>query len=274
MRFLPLLALLSGCAGFVADAPIDCRYCETWNGPQAPLQIADNTWYVGTAGLSSVLIRTEVGFVLIDGGLPQSAALIANNIRALGFDLADVNVILVSHAHYDHAGGIAALQRASDARVLARKKQAEALRNGGPLPDDPQYGIEPSEFPSVQHIQVVNDAAALSLGGRRFQVIATPGHTPGSTSWSWDDTLDGRQLTLVYADSLTAVSADGFRFSDGAGDALRRSAARIAELDCDLLLAPHPGAVNFFGTRDVSCADYALAAIERLERRLARELSD
>ncbi|MDH5621895.1 MAG: MBL fold metallo-hydrolase, partial [Gammaproteobacteria bacterium] len=93
------------------DAAADCSNCESWNQPQEPFRIYGNTWYVGTAGLSSILIETDEGLILIDGGLTQSAALIESNIRNAGFDPLTIKAILVSHAHYDHAGGVAALQR-------------------------------------------------------------------------------------------------------------------------------------------------------------------
>ena len=90
-----------------------------WNKPQAPLRVFGNTYYVGPRGLSSILITSEAGHVLIDGALPESAAMIASHVRQLGFRMEDVRVILNSHAHFDHAGGIAELQRLSDARVVA-----------------------------------------------------------------------------------------------------------------------------------------------------------
>ncbi|MDX1518415.1 MAG: MBL fold metallo-hydrolase, partial [Woeseiaceae bacterium] len=121
------------------DAPIDCTWCSEWNRPQAPFRISDNTWYVGVAGLSAILVDTGDGLVLIDGGLPQSAPLINTNIRALGFRPQDVAFILVSHVHFDHVGGIAALQRLSGARVLASDAAHTALASGELQPDDPQF---------------------------------------------------------------------------------------------------------------------------------------
>ena len=87
--------------------------------PQAPFRVFGNTYYVGVAGLSAVLVTSEAGSILLDGGLPQSAALIDENIRALGFTADAIRLIVSSHAHYDHAGGIAALQRLSGATVAA-----------------------------------------------------------------------------------------------------------------------------------------------------------
>ena len=121
-RVLPLIfviALLAACGPreLQPDAAYDCERCEEWNEPINPFRIHGNTWYVGTDGLSSILIDSGEGFILVDGGLPQSAARIVENIRGLGFDPLDIQAILVSHAHFDHAGGVSALQRMTRADV-------------------------------------------------------------------------------------------------------------------------------------------------------------
>jgi metallo-beta-lactamase class B len=112
------------------DTAYVCDQCENWNVPIEPYRIHGNTWYVGTDGLASILIDTDDGLVLIDGGLPQSAALIDANIRELGFDPLQIRAILVSHGHFDHAGGVAALQRLTRANVFTSEKGAATLSSG------------------------------------------------------------------------------------------------------------------------------------------------
>ena len=140
-----LLVVAIGCAvaatsldaQVVPDPAKECAQCAAWNVPQQPFRIFGNTYYVGTAELSAILVAGDDGLVLLDGALPQSAALIAANIEALGFELADVRLIVNSHTHFDHAGGIAALQRASGAAVAgqragrrsATRRQAEPRRS-------------------------------------------------------------------------------------------------------------------------------------------------
>src|SRR5262249_61118562 len=99
------------------------------------------TCHAGAARPSSVLITGSRGHILLDGGLPQSAPLIDANIRRLGFRTQDIKLIASSHAHYDHAGGIAALQRASGATVVASPAGARALERGEPAEDDPRFGF-------------------------------------------------------------------------------------------------------------------------------------
>ena len=123
-----LALLLLPIAASHAQGPIECPACAEWNAPQRPLRLHGNTYYVGTHGLGAILITSPQGHVLIDGGLPQSAPIIRANVESLGFRMRDVKLILNSHAHYDHAGGIAELQRASGARVLASAWSARVLK--------------------------------------------------------------------------------------------------------------------------------------------------
>ncbi len=235
-ELLAWLALLG-----VYDAPIDCANCAEWNRPQEPFQVFGNTWYVGTGGLGAVLIDTGDGLLLLDGGLPQSAAVIAANIEAAGFDVADIEFIGLSHAHYDHAGGLSALQRLSGAPVYAGEDAAEVLRRGELLPSDPQHGAGRTgqDFPAVAEAVGVTDGWTFSLGDVTIRAIATPGHTLGGTSWTWRSCEGGRCLDIVYLDSLSTAARPGYRFSDGLGELLDQTIARVANLDCDIMLSTH-----------------------------------
>ena len=277
----------------VPDAPAACASCEEWNEPREPFRVFGNTYYVGVRGLSSILIASGRGHILLDGALPQSAPHIDRSIRALGFRTEDVDLILNSHAHYDHAGGIAALQRASGAIVATSARGAEALRRGGPTDDDPQYALGWAEnrFPAVARVKEVRDGEVLRVGDLAVTAHATPGHTPGSTTWSWRSCEGSRCLNVVYADSLNAVSAPGFRFGgDGARPGLvetfRRSIEKVAALPCDIVIAVHPGFTDLDGklagrTETTGAADafvdadgcraYAADAARRFDARLSEE---
>ena len=269
------------------DEPIACDNCDRWNQPQSPFRIHGNTWYVGTQGLSSLLIESDEGLILLDGGLPQSAALIDENIRNLGFDPHDIEAILLSHAHYDHAGGLAALQRLSGATVYTSLAGIEALVAGRLQSDDPQYVENSSDgsFPPVKDVVAVGDGEVVTVGTVDVRAVYTPGHTPGSTTWTWQSCALNICYDVVYADSLTPVSAQGFKFTDsGTADKLVASAGVIADLDCDILLSPHP---FFFGMQDkleriddgnpfvnnVGCLVYADSSLSWLEQRLEAERS-
>jgi metallo-beta-lactamase class B len=233
----------------------------TWRQPQAPERIYGNTWYVGSHGLSAILVTSPRGHVLIDGTLPENAAMVEANIRALGFRVRDIRMILASHAHADHAGAIERLARDSHAAVAARATQARALRTGGEDADDPQRGDVPL-FPEVGDVRVIGDDAVVRVGPLAIQAHATPGHTPGSTSWTWTSCEGARCRFMVYADSLTLLAAGGYRYTDPAhperlGD-FRRALARLAALPCDILMTPHPeasGLLQRLAERDAGKAD-------------------
>ena len=146
VRTLSIAIALMGMSAFsafsaIAAEPIDCPACAEWNMPQEPFRIHGDSYYVGTKGLSSILIASDEGHVLIDGGLSESAQLIAANIETLGFSVEDVSLILNSHTHYDLSGGITELQRLCGASVAASAWSAQAMRLGASPLGDPQYGV-------------------------------------------------------------------------------------------------------------------------------------
>ena len=258
-----------------------CASCAGWNEPQRPVHLFGNTYYVGTRGLAAVLVASPDGHVLIDGGLPDSAPLILANVTALGFNPADVSLILNTHAHYDHAGGIAALQRASGARVAASPPSAEVLKSGKALPEEPQHGLL-FDMPPVPDVAVLKDGQTLRVGPLALTAHFTGGHSPGGTSWSWQSCEGNRCLTFVYADSLTPVSADGYLYSRHPSVLadFERSYGVLEKLPCDVLLTPHPGASRLWdrvaslpdGLVDgEACRRYAETGRRQLKERLARE---
>ena len=131
-----------------------------------------------------------------------------------------MKLILNSHTHADHAGGIAALQRASDAQVAASPAAKRALESGGPTEDDPQFGFGPSHnnFPPVADVRAIADGQTMRIGDIAITAHFTPGHTPGGTTWSWDSCENDVCQYMVYADSLNSISAPGFRFTGDATD--------------------------------------------------------
>ncbi len=284
-----MLTLLSACAS-VASAPTlqsltaaysaaQCSSCAEWNEPQQPFRIAGNSYFVGTHGLTAVLITSPDGHVLIDGALPNSAPLIRDNIRALGFDIADVKLILNSHAHFDHAGGIAALQRLSGARVMASPASAVAFRKGNSEPGDPQHGSL-VDFAAIASVEELVDGRTITLGSLSITPHVTPAHMPGGTTWSWRSCEAGKCTDIVYADSQSLISANGFRFSTRTDLAqVERGFATIEQLPCDILLTPHPAASSMWERRSSpqgmtdtgACKRYAESARQKLAQTLTAE---
>jgi metallo-beta-lactamase class B len=283
---LVLAALASGQSGAPASS---CSDCPVWNRQQEPFRIYGNTYYVGPHGLTSLLLTSKSGHVLIDGALPESVPQIVANIRALGFRIEDVKLIVNSHVHFDHGGGISELQRLSGARVAASPWSAEVLTKSGVGKGDPQFGSIPP-VALVPRADTLRDGQTLRVGDIRLTARFTPGHTPGGTSWTWRSCEGGRCLSLVYSDSMTPVSADGFRFTDsreyptGVRD-FEKSFAFLRSAPCDILLTSHPDASGLWqrlegrqrGVRPDplvspnACKELAERAEGQLRRRLESE---
>lgn len=256
-----------------------CDEWDEWDKPGPPFNVYGNTWYVGTCGISAILVTGNEGHILIDGGPASAAPAIVRNIEALGFRPADVKLLLHSHEHNDHVGGLAELQRRTGARLLASPAAAAVLAGGAAAADDPQYGVI-ADFPPARVDGAVHDGQVVELGNLALTAIATPGHTAGALSWQWTSCENDACKAIVYADSLSAVSSDEYRFRDHPAlvAAFRSSLERIAGLECAILLTPHPSAsgmrarlLNGALSGEPGCQAYAAGNERRLEERLARE---
>lgn len=256
-----------------------CAGRDGWADPAPAAHIFGNTWYVGTCGITALLVTSAKGHVLIDTGLGEAASAVAANIERLGFRLKDVRWIVSSHEHFDHAEGHGELKRLTGARIAALPAAAAVLASGKPDPADPQ-AAHLKDMAPVRVDRVLRDGEVLAIGPLRLTAHATPAHSPGSTSWSWKS-CEGRVCrTMTYADSATTISADGYRFTDHPERIaeVRRALAAIAALPCGILMTPHPSASNMFerfGTGQLedagACKAYAIAAEARFEARLAAE---
>lgn len=266
------LALLSMAAGVAPAAepllPQASGYQtpDAWRQPVAPVRISDHAWHIGTAGITAVLVKTADGALLIDGGLPQAADMLLAHMRALGVGPGELKWILSSHAHGDHAGPIAALKRATGARVANDAESAVLMARGGS--DDIHFGDD-ILYPPVQTDRIVHDGEVIALGGMRFTAHFIPGHTPGSLAWTWDDTHAGAPLRIAYVDSLTAPGyrLDGNPRYPRIVEDFQRSFATVRALPCDLLLTPHADASGWdfadaaqSHPRPMTCVAYADAA--------------
>jgi metallo-beta-lactamase class B len=294
---IPALTLAAFLLAFASLAPgqsttpasSSCADCPVWNEPQQPFRIYGNTYYVGTRGLTSILLTSKAGHILIDGALPESVPQVVANIRALGFRIEDVKLIVNSHVHFDHGGGIAELQRLSGAKVAASPWSVEVLTKSGVGKGDPQFGVI-IPVALVPRADTLSEGQILRVGDIALTAHFTPGHTPGGTSWTWKSCENGRCLNLVYSDSMTAVSADNFRFSDSreyptAVQDFEKSFAFLRSTPCDILLTSHPDASQLWqrlegrqrGVRPNpmiapnACKALAGRAAEQLRRRLESE---
>jgi metallo-beta-lactamase class B len=258
-----------------------CAGLDGWSQPAPPARVDGNTWYIGTCGITVLLVSTPDGLVVIDSGPRDVAPFVLANIARLGFKARDVRWLLITHEHHDHAGSLAQLQRATGAKVATLASSRRVLESGVPSADDPQSGaLDPMAPVSVD--RVLADGDSVVVGGLALTVHETPAHSPGSASWTWQSCDTGFTCRMIaYADSATTVSSDGYRFTDHPDRIarIRIGHARIAELPCDVLVTPHPSASNLFDrlagkaplVDPQACRTYANGAAARFEARLAAE---
>lgn len=267
----------------IPACPAGAGVMEGWNDRAPPRRIFGNAWYVGTCGLSAVLVTSDQGHVLIDGGTVAAGPLIEANIRALGFDPHAVKYLLNSHEHSDHAAGLAHLQAATGAPLLARAPAVATLRRGRSDRSDPQY-LEPGgTFPPVADVAVIADGEVVHVGPLALTAHATPGHTPGGTSWTWRSCEGARCLDIAYTDSVSAISDAQYRYQDHPEmvAAFRRGLDTLAALPCDILVTPHPLGSDLFARLSAdgappladegACRRYAQNGRAGLDNRLKEE---
>lgn len=177
---------------------------SNWVKPIKPYRVVGNIYYVGSEGLSAWLITSSEGHVLLDGGpSAEGGKLIERSIQQLGFQLADVKVLINSHAHFDHAGGIAQLKAdIPTAKVWASRLDEPALEKGQHFGDN-DNGLTP--FPAVKVDKGFGDGQKLKVGETSLVAHLTPGHTIGCTTWTMAVTEKGRPLNVTFPCSLSVA---------------------------------------------------------------------
>lgn len=231
-----LSALLAACASPARVPPSPWAAAKPdWIEPIAPFRITGEVYYVGTRGLASYLIATQEGHFLIDGGLPENASLIAENIRSLGFDVKDVKYLLNSHAHFDHSGGLAALKKLSGAMMISSEGDRWALENGlvPGSEDDPNFAAPP-----VKVDRTIGDGENLTLGGATLTAHLTPGHTKGCTSWTMNS--GGKGILFFCSATVANNRLSGPPQYEGIIGDYRKTFAGTKTWRPDIFLANHP----------------------------------
>lgn len=222
-----LFPIVIGWQPMVAQTPAQR---VAWAQPVTPYRVVGDVWYVGGAGVSVFVIGDSTGLILLDGGLVEMAPQVAANIESLGFSLADVKVIVNSHAHHDHAGGIAELKRRTGAHFVASHGDAPALEAGEP--DMPAVGVD----------RLIDHDDSVQVGKVAVRAHITPGHTPGCTTWTTTTTQAGQTYRVVFhcSTSLFEPLVGNTKYPAIADDYLL-AFDRLREIETDVFLANHPG---------------------------------
>jgi metallo-beta-lactamase class B len=225
--------------------------------PAEPFRIAGNLYYVGANDVAAFLITGPQGHVLIDGGYPSTAPMIIESIARLGFDIRDVEVLLNSEPHPDHAGGLAALQVASGAKVWASEASAKVIAAGGDdrdmiLPLRVLNWIGLVSYPAARVDHRFRDGETIRVGPVALTAHVTAGHTRGCTSWSFPVREGDRVLNVVSACSLIVLG--GMRYPEQSAD-LERSFRVLRSLPADVWVSSHArlwGRYRKFVARDTA----------------------
>lgn len=266
-----------------ADAQDSTAQNPAWMEPIAPFRIAERLYYVGSRELGAYLIDTGEGLILLDAGVPEFAPRLVANIRALGFEQRQVKILLNGQAHFDHAGGLAAVKAATGAKMLASAADARLLERGGK--GDFAWG-DALAYPPVKVDRIVRDGERVKLGAATLTAHLTPGHTKGCTTWTMPVREGGRRLVAQFNCS---TSVPGYKllgtpdYPNMAAD-YARTFAKLKALPCDVFLGAHGsffdldgkraklsgGGANPFVDPD-GCRRYIAASEARFREQLARE---
>jgi metallo-beta-lactamase class B len=241
--FLLLAALLAALALWFALSPAALQRAYSLlqhdNGARPPVEIARGVYFIGAEDVASYAIDTGEGLIVVDAGYQDTAPQVLANLRTLGFDPHDVRILLNTHAHFDHAGGLAAVQRASGALLLASPLDAALLRRGGA---GDFYLRDFWRYPPVDAARELADGEAVTLGSVTLTAHFTPGHTKGCTSWSFPVTLsDGRTAQALIICSLSTLTfrlVNNPDYPNIAAD-YRRTYDVLDRLPCEVFLGAH-----------------------------------
>jgi len=214
---------------------------DSLKAPVPPRHLVGNIYYVGAIGVSSFLITTPEGHILLDTGFEDTVPIIQRGVEQLGFKLSDVKLLLSSHAHIDHTGGHAPMQRLTGARVVASAGDARVLESGG-VDDFLSWPKDTLVYAPVKVDRIVADGERVTLGGVTLTAHLTPGHTRGATTWTMDVTDAGRTLHVVFFSSVTVNPGTSLLHNAAYPKIVadyETTYARLKALPCDIFLAPH-----------------------------------
>lgn len=249
LRRLLLLVLFlgSGLAGWSQTPPLNAvavrQMFDAWKAPVPPRHLIGNIYYVGAIGVSSYLITTPEGHILLDTGFEDTVPLVQKSVEQLGFKVSDIKIILSSHAHIDHVGGHAAMKRLTGASIYASAEDTKTLESGGaddfiPLPR------ETILYPPAKVDRIIRDGECVTLGDVSLTAHLTPGHTRGATTWTMDVTDEGRTYHVLFFSSATINTGtklvDNPKYPKIAEDFVA-TFAKFKTLPCDIFFAPHAG---------------------------------
>ena len=235
MKLLSTTLLLFFCTFGLAQTNPEWR---SWNQPVEPFRIAGNVYYVGANEITSFLITSPKGHILLDGGFAETAPQIRDNIQKLGFKLSDVKYLLNSQAHFDHAAGLALLKQWTGAKFVVSQGDSAQIAAGGK--GDFAWG-DKYQYTPVKADRIITDGQTVQVGDAVMTAHLTPGHTKGCTTWTTQTKENGKSLNVVFVCSTSAPGYQLVRNSSYPGivEDFRNTFSKLKTLPCDILLGSH-----------------------------------
>jgi metallo-beta-lactamase class B len=221
--------------------PLRAQSHPDWTTPLTPFRIAPNLYYVGSRDLASYLVTTPAGDILINSNLATSPPQIRHSVEQLGFHFSDIKILLISHAHSDHASGSAAILKQTHAKYMVMDGDVSSIESGGRT-DFAHF----QPWPPAHVDRVLHDGSTVQLGGVTLTARKTAGHTPGTTTWTMQVIDNGKPLNVVIVGSVTALSeydlvaTPGHPASyPGIAQDFAHTFAELDALPCDIFLSSH-----------------------------------
>jgi metallo-beta-lactamase class B len=246
---IALIAMLALAVRAGGQKILPGRILPGWTVPFPPHHIAGNLYYVGSEDLASYLIVTPRGHILINSSLTESVPLIKTSVEQLGFHFSDIKILLISHAHYDHAEGSETVLKMTGAKYYVMDADVPTIESGGK--EDFQYGRDMwAHFPAVKVDRVLHDGDKVELGGAVLVAHLTPGHTKGTTTWTMDETEGGRTLHAVIVGSPNVnpgYKLAGNKSYPQIAEDYKHGFEVLKSLPCDVFLGAHG---SYYGLKE------------------------
>ena len=232
-----------------ASARVFAQANPDWTEPFPPFHIAGNLYYIGSEGLASYLVATPRGNILINSDLEANVPMIEASIEKLGFKFKDIKILLISHAHWDHDAGSAAIKEMTGATYMVMDADVPVVESGGRT--DFEYGNSPTSLYRPTKVdRLLHDGDEVKLGGTVLVAHLTPGHTKGCTTWTMQVTEGGKTYNVVILGSPNLNP--GYKLVDNSAypqiaEDYERMWRVLKSLPCDIFLGAHG---NYFGLEE------------------------
>ena len=242
-KILKSIAIAASAAALFAQARSAPAQNEEWTRPFPPFRMIGNIYWVGSYDLSTYLITSPQGHILVNTGVGDTAQKIKASVEQLGFKMSDVKVLTATHGHYDHVAGMAELKRMTGAALVISEPDKELLESGGKA--DFRFGETPSaRFEPATVDRTFKNGETIVVGTTTLTAHLSAGHTKGATSFTTDVRENGKTYRVVIANMGSinpGVKVTGMPGYSGITTDYANTFMMQKEMKIDVWLASHAG---------------------------------